>query len=95
MSWSFSAIGSPEKIAAALDGQSGKLNGQSKLEFDDALPFIKGLLAQNFGGSPGYLLRIDANGSGSAQVDPVSKEAKQVQRSCMVKIEPIYANLLI
>jgi len=93
MSWSISLIGRPDKIAAALQEQSGKLTGQSKLEFDDALPHLTALVGQNFAvDGNGYLLplvKLEASGSGTA------KGEQQVVRSCTVKVEPIYANYLV
>lgn len=104
MSWSFSAIGTPEKIAAALDEESGKLSGQSKVEFDDAMPHLQALLRQNFvAEGSGYtppLVEFSASGSGSALTprDPdggLTGEVKQLQRQCSVAIKPMYARPLI
>ena len=73
MSWSVNYVGKPEKVAAALQEQSSKLTGQSKIEFDDALPHLVGLVNQTFltekGAARGYqsnLVQIEANGSGTS-----------------------------
>jgi len=92
VSWSINLMGTPENVAKALDEESGKLSGQSKLEYDEALPHLKGLVAQNFGGS--NLIDLEASGSGSAQVDPVSRETKQVNRSCSASIKTQYKRLV-
>lgn len=92
MSWSFSAIGKPENVAKALDEQASKLAGQSRLEFVEALPALKTLLAQNFAApGSGYqepLIDFDASGSGAATGE------KQLQRSCTVSIKPVYKTVV-
>lgn len=65
MSWSTNITGNPDKITEALDKQSQELTGQSKAEFDAALPHLKGLLALNYhenGASP--VIEFSANGHG-------------------------------
>jgi hypothetical protein len=92
MSWSFSAIGTPDKIAEAIEAESEKLAGQSKLEFDEAKPHLVGLVKQNFAKDPGYsppVMNFSASGSGSARGD------EQIHRSCSVKIESMYTKLLV
>jgi len=73
MSWSIDIRGTPDVVAAQLAEQSERLGGQSKVEFDDALPFLTGLVLQNFSadGQPGPTLRLRASGYGSASsADP-------------------------
>jgi alpha-galactosidase len=77
MSWSITLIGKPENVAKALEAHSEKLNGLSKVEYDDALPHLIGLVKQNFGTS--NLVKIDASGHGTEN-----------QRQCMVSIQNIY-----
>lgn len=63
MSWSVNVIGKPENIISFLEGYSTSLTGQSKEEFDEAMPSIKGLVAMNFnrnGSQP--TLQLEANG---------------------------------
>ena len=50
MSWSVQKIGKPEKVAAALDAYSEVLSGQSKQEYDEALPALKDRVKQVFDG---------------------------------------------
>lgn len=93
MSWSISFIGKPEKVAEAIEENGGKLDGQSRIEFDSAKPHLIALVKdQNFAiDGYGYIrpmIRIEASGSGSARGD------KQVQRSLLLKIEPIYTVLV-
>lgn len=64
MSWSVNLIGTPTKITAALKKQSETLTGQSKEEFDAALPHMLGLLAQNYAGTYEPAMRITASGHG-------------------------------
>jgi hypothetical protein len=51
MSWSVSKSGTAEEVIAALQEQSGILNGQSKEEFDIALPHLIALVKENIGGT--------------------------------------------
>jgi hypothetical protein len=98
MSWSFSCIGKPAAVAAALDEFSATQNGQSKLEFDAAAPHLKALVSENFlsaqAGS-GYvepIIRFEASGSGSARGE--GENAIQITRQCKVSIEPIWTKLV-
>lgn len=86
MSWSASYIGTSDKITEALNKQSAGLSGPSKDEFDAALPYISGLLAQNYNKAVGAtppVLRLTASGSGY-----------QEQQNCIVNIENLYGALL-
>lgn len=83
MSWSISFRGKPAEIAADLEKHSGSLTGQSKIEFDDALPHLVGLVKQTFENRPGRetpTLAITAHGSGSSDGDA------QFERDCSVNI---------
>lgn len=63
MSWSIGFIGTPEKISAALTAHSEKLDGQSKIEYDAALPHLDALVASNYNKSyPEMAIQITANG---------------------------------
>lgn len=91
MSWSVRLIGKPENVAQAVESYGDKLDGQSKLEFEDSAPHLAALVRENFvadGLGPGYVLPtilLEASGTGS------SRNGSQVSRNCTVKIEPIYA----
>lgn len=88
MSWSISTTGTAEQIAAAVEEQSGRMTGQSKVEFDGAKNAIVALLKQNFAApDSGYVepvLKLDAYRSGSARNDGTT--VRQIERSCAVKI---------
>jgi hypothetical protein len=87
MSWSITLIGKPENIATALTAQSEKFDGQTKIEFDAALPHLVGLVSQNFANiTP--VLKLEASGHGYAT------NGEQVQRTCLVKIESLYGQLV-
>ena len=91
MSWSIGFIGKPENIHAAIERESEKLSGQSKIEFDDAAPHLIALVEQNFNNQEGTtvsMLRVQASGSGYA------KGEDQVNRSLTVSIEQFWANLV-
>lgn len=86
MSRSIGFEGSAEEVAKKLNSESTRLTGQSKIEFDSALPFILGLIGENYLDSavaPDYSpvkLSLSANGSGSM------KDGKEFARSCQVTL---------
>lgn len=69
MSWSIGFIGSPENISKALNENSGKLTGNSKQEYDNALPHIEALVNQNRNKTYGVVLQVTASGHGYKDVD--------------------------
>lgn len=79
MSWSISAVGKPEELVEALDMKSIQLAGQSKIEYDNALPHLKALVQQNFG--TGGNIQLSAHGSG------LEFDRQQLNRSCSVSIK--------
>jgi|SRR5271157_1967116 len=98
MSWSFNATGKPELVAKALERHSEGLSGQSKIEFDDAMPHMAALVRQTFANRDYYrydlpLLRFEASGSGSSMSIPGVGEI-QSYRLLSAKIELIYGALL-
>lgn len=90
MSWSVNYIGTTTKVAEALKTQSEKMDGQSKIEFDDALPHLVALVQQNFEPEGGVepVIKFAASGHGYA-VDGAQK-----QRYFVVSLERIYGALL-
>jgi hypothetical protein len=93
MSWSIALIGKPENVVAALEEASKKMDeGQSKAEFDDALPHLVGIVKQNFAkeGSTytGKTVKLEASGSG------YSKDDEQIERSLKVSIEGSYITIV-
>lgn len=90
MSWGISLIGKSANVATALDDYSTKLEGQSKIEFDAALPALRALVLENFGKGdyPEPVIRLDASGTGS------SRDGEQLARNVTVKIEPFYSKLV-
>ena len=93
MSWSVSLIGKPQNVASALDAHSTKLRGQCKLEFDAALPNLKGLVLENFVGAdksnycePVVILEASGSGCGIG--------GEQVHRSCIVSLKTNYCTLV-
>jgi hypothetical protein len=87
MSWSIQFIGKPENIAKALEDYSGKLSGQSKVEYDSALPHLVGLVKENFGENP-PLLKLEASGHGSVV------NGEQKQRNLTVNLLSFYGNFV-
>lgn len=87
MSWSVSFIGKPDKVATKLEEQVDIYQGDSKKEYEEALPFLKGLLALNTG-HPDEVMQVTA--AGHAYI----VDGKKVNSRCTVKIEAIYGVLV-
>ncbi len=81
MSWSINVIGESEKVIKELDDYSVRLenSGQSKIEYDEALPHLKALVLQNFGFN--RTIKLNAHGSGWAE------NGEQKNRSLYCTIE--------
>lgn len=90
MSWNVSLIGTPSKICRALEEESGNLTGQSKVEFDSALPALQDLVNQNFHADEAEpVVSLEASGHG------FSRDEEQVQRSLSVKLGRVGAKILV
>lgn len=92
MSWSVQLIGSPENIVTALDEESGKLQDESKAEFDAVLPALKILAENNYSikeeGFVQPLLKLDASGHGYV------RDGKRVSCTALVKLESLYGRIV-
>ena len=90
MSWSVTIIGHPANVGVALTAQSATLEGQSKVEFDSALPHLIALANENFNpaGMPPPVIKLAANGHGYAA------GGEQKQRYFTATIEVVYATLV-
>lgn len=100
MSWSVNYLGKASLVAKALDDESAKMSGQSKVEFDDAKPHLIALVIQNFteDGHPDALVRLNASGHGTATSTAgtgETAEPKQLTRSCTVSLERWYSTVLV
>lgn len=78
-------IGKPENVVAALELESNKMDGQSKVEYDAALPHLIGLVKENFGNAS-QLIKISANGHGF--------NGEPSYRQCGVQIESLYGGIV-
>ena len=88
MSWSITLIGKPENVSVALDEYASRMtDGQSKIEFESALPHMKGIVNENFGQYP-PLIKLSASGYG------YSENGEQKQRQLAVSVELIYDALV-
>lgn len=87
MSWSISIIGKPEKVAKALEDYSSKLEGQSKEEYDAAVPHMVALVLENHG-NEAAIVKVTASGHGYME------GATKVNGTCSVVIENIYGVLV-
>lgn len=83
MSWSAYYIGTPDNLSEALKKQSDNLSGNSKEEFDAALPHIAALIQQNKGKDKPPVLHLQASGS-----------AYDGQSSCIVQITSLMGALV-
>jgi hypothetical protein len=88
MSWSVQFIGTPENIVKALEDHSTKIDGYSKQEYDEALPYMVGLVKQNFNTSQDVMLRVNASGHA------YSVGGEKQLGSCQVAIEQLYGVLV-
>ena len=88
MSWSITLIGTPEKISVALQEHSKKLTGDSKEEFDQALPNLLGLVGMNHTTGEKFYLKLQASGHAYTSVDQSS------YGTCSVSIEYVGAILV-
>lgn len=84
MSWSVGFIGKPEKVAEALTAQSDKMSGESKVEYDSALPHLVALVNENFGSD--YPVKLTAAGHGTTGEKP--------NRTLTASIELVYGLLV-
>ena len=82
MSWSVNYIGKPQKVVEALNTQSTALSGQSKTEYDEALPHLVALVEQNFG-TP-YLINLSAAGHGLENSQDPEKSTRQLTASIAI-----------
>lgn len=91
MSWSINLIGKTDRIIEEIEKHSATISGQCKAEFDAAKPNLIDLVKQNFAlPNSGYLepiVKLEASGSG------MTSNGQEMQRSCSVKIEPMYGKL--
>lgn len=83
MSWSIAYIGTPKKISEALQNHSTKLEGNSKIEFDAALPHLQALVQLNQNTAQDPIFKLTAAG-----------HAYTGYSSCNVNIEPLPATLV-
>jgi len=90
MSWNITLIGKPANIVKALDEESQKMDGQSKVEFDSVKDHIAGIVAQNFEAPANQqpILKVTAAGHG------YTADGEQKQRTAVVNIESFYAKLV-
>lgn len=88
MSWSVNLIGQAENIVKALNAESDRLTGDSKAEFDKALPALTTLVQQNFNADNPQFLKLTASGHAYA----VNGEPKY--GTCHVSIENLGAILV-
>jgi len=88
MSWSVTIIGKPEKVVQQLADNSATLTGQSKTEYEEALPHLQALVSLCIG--PDLLINLTA--SGHANFDA---EGKKTYRNVQVQLSQFYAKLAI
>lgn len=97
MSWSVNFVGKPEAIAKEMEAYSSVLTGESKTEYDAALPHMTAILRQNFtwdeSSYPLPIIRFNASGHGIHVL--LADGQKQTFGQCSVSMETLYGKLLI
>jgi hypothetical protein len=88
MSWNVSMIGTPEKVALALEEHAGTMTGQSKVEYEAAAPHLAALVRQNFAQVP-LVVKVEASGHGQTE------GGVELSRCVSVKMEYSYAKILV
>lgn len=89
MSYSASFIGTPENIIKALQAESERLTGQSKIEFDNVLPNIVSLIGQNFSAeNPVTPLKVNVSGH------VYTSNGKPIYGTCFFSMETVPAILV-
>ena len=84
MSWSIDLIGETQAVVSELTRLSGPMSGDSKIEYDAALPHMIGIVEQNYSvENHPRIIRIKANGHGHGQ-----------SRICNVNVETIHSLLV-
>lgn len=90
MSWNITFIGKPENVVKALEEQSTKFSGYSKVEYDAALPHLVGLVKENFNNNGiDIVVKVDASGHGYAGTDGIDQ-----YRQCKSSVEQLYGVLV-
>lgn len=91
MSWSVSMMGTPEKVAEALEKYGETLSGQSKVEYDAAAPHLAALVRQNYRKSPEYPMVVTIAASGHG----MTSGGEDVERCCSLRLEYSYSKILV
>ncbi len=90
MSWSIALIGTTTKVSEALTAYSGSLEGQSKQEYDAALPHLVGIVEQNFEKNTlEPIIKLAANGHG------YGADGTQISNNLTVSVERFYGKIVI
>lgn len=94
MSWSFEAIGTPAKVAEALEAKSENISRNPddycRVEFDAAKPHLLALVNQNFSApDQAYKPVIRLRASGSACTSTRNNEKIRVQSNVSVTLESL------
>lgn len=90
MSWSISFVGTPQNVAAAVEGYAPQLSGGSRAEYEKVAPSIVNLIRQNHAnpeaGYVGRLILVRAAGTAAAD-----KAGVPLSGTCKVTVENIDA----
>jgi len=91
MSWSINFIGKPGNIVTALQKESERLTGQSKVEYDAALPYLIGIVQGNSNVDEQYLPVLHLQASGHAYI----KDGETQYSTCQVQLSPLGGGTLV
>jgi len=78
MSWSINVIGKSQAIVSKLEALSESMSGDSKVEYDAALPHIIGIVEQNWSMDYPCVLNVIANGHGTTNARSLNVEVKRL-----------------
>ena len=90
MSWSINYIGHPDSIVDAIEKESDRLEGQSKVEFDAVKNMLACLVRQNFSNTgPIPILHLNAHGHAYT-----NHEGVPAYGNCTVNLQPLHGILV-
>jgi len=88
MSWSIGFIGTATKVVEALKEEANNLSGASKLEYEAALPYLIGIVEQNFDNNIEAIVKLQASGHG------YFIDGKQSQNTLSIALDRFYGKIL-
>ncbi len=98
MSWSIYSVGTPQRVIEDLNKHSQVVSGNSKEEYDKALPHLVALVGQNFGSYDSHqtpIVKFSAGGHGSGSPAQPSGPAGEDTPAMVQTLSRVYVNMEI